>query len=49
MQQSVFLLMQYLVYQSQPLHASMAQAMEFSSAKIVEDKSMQPLTNGSQP
>ena len=28
MQQNVFLLMQYLVYQRQPLHASMAQAME---------------------
>ena len=49
MQQSVLLLMQYLVYQRQLLHASMAQAMEISSVTIVEDKSLKPLTRGSQP
>ena len=48
MQQIVFLLMQYLAYQRQPLHASIAQAMEFSSVTVVEDKSMKPLTSGSQ-
>ena len=49
MQQNFFLLMQYLVYQRQPLHASIAQAMEISSVTNVEDKSLKPLTRGSQP
>ena len=34
MQQSVLLLMQYLVYQRQLLHASMAQAMEFQVLQL---------------
>jgi len=33
----------------QPLHAKKAQAMEFSNVTIVGDKSMKPLTSGSQP